>query len=149
MFRALNILAENHENKYHQPILKQITDYLKINHKIIHYSKCDLIMSTEYKFYNENNYLIFKLKMQSTYNIPTIIIIDLEFTYSKNVLYYWTQLFNPKLSITWNNYENNEVTIIWKHNKNIENIENIENNENNLLKIKNFIEENMFKNNLQ
>ena len=56
-------------------------------------------------------------------------MINLEFAYSKNVLYYWTQLFNPNIKLIFGT--------------------DVKNNEKNILIIINFIEINMLKNNLQ
>ena len=52
---VLNFLAEEHEKKYHNPILKQITDSLKLNCKIKYTTAYDIIIKTEYKFYDMND----------------------------------------------------------------------------------------------
>lgn len=46
----LNRLAKYHEQKYHNPILKQIINCLKLNCKIKYSSTFDVIVKTDYKF---------------------------------------------------------------------------------------------------
>ena len=64
----LNIFTREQEIKYHRPIFYEIIKNLKSNifNKITYSYSFNLFVKTTYKFYDSNNYLIFKLD-ENTY----------------------------------------------------------------------------------
>jgi hypothetical protein len=97
----LNIFAREQEIKYHRPIYNEIIKNLKSNifTKITYSNSVNLFVKTTYNFYDSDNYLIFKLHISSIFDNDKRFFIDVEFSYSSNNFYYWTQLNNPILKL--------------------------------------------------
>lgn len=110
----LNYFGMQQENNYHRPILYYINDNLnhKIFKKIISRTNFDIFIKTTYSFYDSNNYLIFKLHISNILDDYTNIFVDIEFCYSSNVLYYWTQFNNSTLNLKWIYDENKKKIAI-------------------------------------
>lgn len=99
------------EYKYHTPICEKICKKLKPNNytKITSSNKISIFIRTTYCFYGLNNYVIFKIHITSLYEHDDIILIDVEFTYSSNTLYYWTQINNPTLKLHLKKTDQNKI----------------------------------------
>ena len=127
----LNIFAREQEIKYHRPIYNELIKNLKSNifTKITYSNSVNLFVKTTYNFYDLNNYLIFKLHISSIFDNDKRFFIDVEFSYSSNNFYYWTQLHNPILKLDLiNTYNHDKIKHL-------------------ILLIKNFIQTNLQKNN--
>jgi len=109
----LNNISKKQENKFHKSIFKEIYNNLNPNNytKITssNYISTYMYIKTTYYFYNLNNYLIFKLYITSLYDCDDIILIDIEFTYSYNTLYYWTQFNNSILKLNMKKINHNQI----------------------------------------
>ena len=126
----LTNFAEEEESIIHRPIFNYISyniGYDSFN-KIKFYTSPNIFVTTTYKFYDSNNYMIFKLHIVNIFGDYKNILVDVEFTYSSNTLLYWSQLNNPILKLNWK-YLNPEANIF------------------DVDLIKNFIQTNLLKNN--
>lgn len=111
VYTLLNSFAVEQELKYHRPIYNEILKNLNPHiYKEVRYSySIDFFVKSTYRFYDTNNYLIFKLHIYSIYNDNKRFFIDIEFTYSYNSLYYWTQINNPCLKIDWTTFNSQKI----------------------------------------
>lgn len=129
MLRILNSFGKEHEIKHHRPIFTYISNNLNSNiiKKISYKTITDIFIKTTYSFYDNENYVIFKLHISNIYHDDNHIFVDIEFTYSSKSFNYWVQYNNPILRIEWNSEESKK--------------------EFNLQLIKDFIQLNLVKNN--
>jgi hypothetical protein len=111
----LNSFAKEEESIYHRPIFNYISSNIdcSIFNKIKFHTRINIFIISTYSFYDSNNYLIFKLHIGNLLGDNNKIFVEIEFTYSSNLIYYWTQLNNPILNLEWNsiNHEKDKINI--------------------------------------